>query len=159
MVGLTARGWSDLPERLRATIQSAEVRSEPARLKADPIRPILRLSSGWSGRVPRGDGLPMLLSQVEGPTRGAPAPGDPLSPGSAVHSWRILGAAEVRFIRRVLGSVRSRSNGLARGVHIAGAAARGRPRYSTAVSVPRPPLDHLVARRRESRRDRSVAHR
>ena len=25
MVGLSARGWSDLPERLRATIQYAEV--------------------------------------------------------------------------------------------------------------------------------------
>ena len=64
MVGLTARGWSDLPERLRATIQSAEVLLGSPRL-VDLIPPFsAQQRLAWPS--PLRDGLPMLLSQVEG---------------------------------------------------------------------------------------------
>lgn len=95
MVGLTARGWSDLPERLRATIQSAEVLLGSPRL-VDLIPPFsAQQRLEWPS--PLRDGLPMLLSQVEGRRVVALASGDPLVAGIGSTLVEILGAAEVRI--------------------------------------------------------------
>jgi precorrin-6Y C5,15-methyltransferase (decarboxylating) len=95
VVGLTARGWSDLPERLRATIQSAEVLLGSPRL-IDLIPPCpgqLRLA--WPS--PLREGLPALLSGVAGRRVIAVASGDPLLAGIGSTLVEMLGAAEVRI--------------------------------------------------------------
>ena len=149
MVGLTARGWSDLPERLRATIQSAEVLLGSPRL-IDLIPPFPgSAAAGVAESSARG--LPMLLSQVEGRRVVALASGDPLVAGIGSTLIEMLGAAEVR-VHPAVSSV-----AIAR-------ARMGWPEESTQLvrlrggdldgvrrlSVPWPPLDHLVARRRQS---------
>jgi precorrin-6Y C5,15-methyltransferase (decarboxylating) len=94
VVGLTARGWSDLPERLRATIQSAEVLLGSPRL-IDLIPPFpAQQRLAWPS--PLRDRLPMLLSQVEGRRIVALASGDPLVAGIGSTLVEILGTAEVR---------------------------------------------------------------
>ena len=95
MVGLTARGWSELPERLRATIQSAEVLLGSPRL-IDLIPPFpSQQRLAWPS--PLRDGLPMLLSRVEGRRVVALASGDPLVAGIGSTLVEMLGAAEVRI--------------------------------------------------------------
>jgi len=95
VVGLTARGWSDLPERLRATIQSAEVLLGSPRL-VDLIPPFpAQQRLEWPS--PLRDGLQMLLSQVAGKRVVALASGDPLMAGIGSTLVEILGAAEVRI--------------------------------------------------------------
>jgi precorrin-6B C5,15-methyltransferase / cobalt-precorrin-6B C5,C15-methyltransferase len=94
VVGLTARGWSDLPERLRTTIQYAEVLLGSPRL-IDLIPPFpaqLRLS--WPS--PLREELPMLLNQVDGRRVVALASGDPLLAGIGSTLVEMLGAETVR---------------------------------------------------------------
>jgi precorrin-6B C5,15-methyltransferase / cobalt-precorrin-6B C5,C15-methyltransferase len=95
VVGLTARGWSELPERLRATIQSAEVLLGSPRL-IDLIPPFpAQQRLAWPS--PLREGLPILLSQVEGRRIVALASGDPLVAGIGSTLVEMLGAAEVRI--------------------------------------------------------------
>jgi precorrin-6Y C5,15-methyltransferase (decarboxylating) len=95
VVGLTARGWSDLPERLRATIQSAEVLLGSPRL-IDLIPPFAAQKRlPWPS--PLRHELPMLLSQVKGRRIVALASGDPLVAGIGSTLVEMLGAAEVRI--------------------------------------------------------------
>lgn len=95
MVGLTARGWSDLPKRLRATIQSAEVLLGSPRL-VDLIPPFpAQQRLAWPS--PLRDALPMFLSHVEGRRVVALASGDPLVAGIGSTLVDVLGAAEVRI--------------------------------------------------------------
>ena len=95
MVGLTARGWSDLPERLRVTIQSAEVLLGSPRL-IDLIPPFAAQKRlPWPS--PLRHELPMLLSQVKGRRIVALASGDPLVAGIGSTLVEMLGAAEVRI--------------------------------------------------------------
>jgi precorrin-6B C5,15-methyltransferase / cobalt-precorrin-6B C5,C15-methyltransferase len=95
VVGLTARGWSDLPGRLRATIQSAEVLLGSPRL-IDLIPPFpAQQRLAWPN--PLREGLPMLLSQVEGRRVVALASGDPLVAGIGSTLVEMLGTAEVRI--------------------------------------------------------------
>jgi precorrin-6Y C5,15-methyltransferase (decarboxylating) len=95
VVGLSARGWSDLPERLRATIQSAEVLLGSPRLIGliPPFPAQQRLA--WPS--PLREGLPMVLSQAEGRRVVALASGDPLVAGIGGILVQMLGAAEVRI--------------------------------------------------------------
>jgi precorrin-6Y C5,15-methyltransferase (decarboxylating) len=94
VVGLTARGWSDLPERLRTTIQYAEVLLGSPRL-IDLIPPFpaqQRLS--WPS--PLREELTILLSQVDGRRVVALASGDPLLAGIGSTLVDMLGAETVR---------------------------------------------------------------
>jgi precorrin-6B C5,15-methyltransferase / cobalt-precorrin-6B C5,C15-methyltransferase len=94
VVGLTARGWSDLPERLRTRIQYAEVLLGSPRL-IDLIPPFpaqQRLS--WPS--PLREELPMLLNQVDGRRVVALASGDPLLAGIGSTLVEMLGAETVR---------------------------------------------------------------
>jgi len=95
VVGLTARGWSELPERLRATIQSAEVLLGSPRLIDLIPRFPAQQRLAWPS--PLREGLPMLLSQVAGRRIVALASGDPLVAGIGSTLVEMLGAAEVRI--------------------------------------------------------------
>jgi precorrin-6B C5,15-methyltransferase / cobalt-precorrin-6B C5,C15-methyltransferase len=95
VVGLTARGWSDLPERLRTTIQYAEVLlGSPRHLDLIPAFPSQQRLP-WP--TPLREGLPTLLSQVSGRRVVALASGDPLVAGIGRTLVEMLGAAEVRI--------------------------------------------------------------
>jgi precorrin-6B C5,15-methyltransferase / cobalt-precorrin-6B C5,C15-methyltransferase len=95
VVGLTARGWSEIPERLRTTIQSAEVLLGSPRL-IDLLPPFpAQQRLAWPS--PLREGLPMLLSQVAGRRIVALASGDPLVAGIGSTLIEMLGAAEVRI--------------------------------------------------------------
>jgi precorrin-6B C5,15-methyltransferase / cobalt-precorrin-6B C5,C15-methyltransferase len=95
VVGLSARGWSDLPERLRATIQSAEVLLGSPRLM-DLIPPFpAQQRLPWPS--PMREGLPALLGQVAGQRVVALASGDPLLAGIGSTLVELLGAGEVRI--------------------------------------------------------------
>ena len=95
MVGLSAQGWSDLPDRLRATIQGAEVLLGSPRL-IDLIPPFpAQERLAWP--LPLREGLPALLSKVAGRHVVALASGDPLVAGGGSTLVEILGAADVRI--------------------------------------------------------------
>ena len=65
MVGLGARGWDDLPERLRTMIQYAEVLvGSPRHLE---LIPAFACQQRLPWPTPLREGLPALLSQVSGP--------------------------------------------------------------------------------------------
>jgi precorrin-6Y C5,15-methyltransferase (decarboxylating) len=95
VVGLTARGWSDLPERLRATIQNADVLlGSPRHLDLiPPDSSQQRLV--WPS--PLRQGLPKLLSEVSGRRIVALASGDPLLAGIGNTLVEMLGAEAVRI--------------------------------------------------------------
>ena len=95
MVGLAARGWSDLPERLRATIQYADVLLGSRRL-IDLIPPFpAQQRLPWPS--PLREALPMLLKEISGHRVVALASGDPLLAGIGSTLVEILGTAEVRI--------------------------------------------------------------
>ena len=95
MVGLSARGWSDLPERLRATIRHAEVLLGSTRLM-DLIPPFpAQQRLPWPS--PLREGLPRLLSEVAGRRVVALASGDPLLAGIGSTLVELLGAEAVRI--------------------------------------------------------------
>jgi precorrin-6Y C5,15-methyltransferase (decarboxylating) len=95
VVGLSARGWDDLPERLRATIRSAEVLlGSPRHLDLIPQIPDqqrLPLPS------PLRAGLPSLLDKLAGQRVVALGSGDPLVAGVGSTLVDILGADSVRI--------------------------------------------------------------
>jgi precorrin-6B C5,15-methyltransferase / cobalt-precorrin-6B C5,C15-methyltransferase len=94
VVGLTARGWSDLPERLRARIRYAEVLiGSPRHLDLIPPVPAQQRLT-WPS--PLREGLPMLLSGVAGRRVVALASGDPLLAGIGSTLVELVGAETVR---------------------------------------------------------------
>ena len=93
MVGLTARGWSDLPERLRTTIQYAEVLlGSPRHLD---LIPAFTSQQRVPWPTPLREGLPTLLSQVSERRAVALASGDPLLAGIGSTLIDVLGSAAV----------------------------------------------------------------
>jgi precorrin-6B C5,15-methyltransferase / cobalt-precorrin-6B C5,C15-methyltransferase len=95
VIGLSARGWSDLPERLRTLIQQAEVLlGSPRQLSLiPPFSDQQRLP--WPS--PLREGLPRLLSEVARSRVVALASGDPLLAGIGSTLIEMLGAAAVRI--------------------------------------------------------------
>jgi precorrin-6Y C5,15-methyltransferase (decarboxylating) len=95
VVGLSARGWSDLPERLRSLIRQADVLlGSPRHLGLIPQFPDqqrLPLPS------PLRKGLPTLLSQVAGKRIVVLASGDPLLAGIGSTLIETLGSSAVRI--------------------------------------------------------------
>ena len=95
MIGLSARGWSDLPDRLRILIQQAEVLLGNSRhLDLIPQFPAQQRLA-WPS--PLREGLPMLLNEVSGRRVVALASGDPLIAGIGSTLIEMLGASEVRI--------------------------------------------------------------
>jgi precorrin-6B C5,15-methyltransferase / cobalt-precorrin-6B C5,C15-methyltransferase len=95
VVGLTARGWSDLPERLRELIRYADVLLGSPR-QLDLIPP-LSAKQRLPYPTPLREGLPMLLSAVEGRRVVALASGDPLVAGIGSTLVEMLGPETVRI--------------------------------------------------------------
>jgi precorrin-6B C5,15-methyltransferase / cobalt-precorrin-6B C5,C15-methyltransferase len=95
VIGLSARGWSDLPERLRTLIQQAEVLlGSPRQLSLIPqFSDQQRLL--WPS--PLREGLPRLLSEVARSRVVALASGDPLLAGIGSTLIEMLGTAAVRI--------------------------------------------------------------
>ena len=95
VVGLSARGWSEVPDRLRILIQQAEVLLGSQRhLDLIPRFPAQQRLA-WPS--PLREGLPMLLNEVSGRRVVALASGDPLIAGIGSTLIEMLGAAEVRI--------------------------------------------------------------
>jgi precorrin-6B C5,15-methyltransferase / cobalt-precorrin-6B C5,C15-methyltransferase len=95
VVGLSARGWNDLPERLRATIRDAEVLlGSPRHLDLVPPCPDQQRLP-WPS--PLREGLPPLLSRITERRVVALASGDPLVAGIGQSLIKLLGAPEVRI--------------------------------------------------------------
>ncbi len=94
MIGLTARGWSDLPERLQVMVQNADVLlGSPRHLGLiPPFPPQQRLPYP----SPLREGLPTLLGEVSGRRVVALASGDPLLAGIGSTLVEMLGATAVR---------------------------------------------------------------
>ena len=95
MVGLSARGWHELPGRLRATIRSADVLLG-SRRHFDLI-PQIPDQERLSWPTPLRENLPSLLSQVAGQRVVALASGDPLVAGVGSTLVDLLGADAVRI--------------------------------------------------------------
>lgn len=95
MIGLSARGWSDLPERLRTLIRQAEVLLGSRRhLELIPaFAPQQRLPYP----SPLREGMPPLLNQVTGRRIVALASGDPLLAGIGSTLVELLGSSAVRI--------------------------------------------------------------
>jgi precorrin-6Y C5,15-methyltransferase (decarboxylating) len=95
VVGLSARGWSDLPEQLRSLIQQAEVLiGGPRHLDLIPRFPAQQRLA-WPS--PLREELPTLLRDVSGRRVVALASGDPLLAGIGTTLIEMLGVAEVRI--------------------------------------------------------------
>jgi precorrin-6B C5,15-methyltransferase / cobalt-precorrin-6B C5,C15-methyltransferase len=95
VVGLSARGWTDLPQRLRATIQCAEVLlGSPRHLDLIPAFPAQQRLP-WP--TPLREGLPTLLSKLSGRRVVALASGDPLLAGIGSTLIDVLGSAAVHI--------------------------------------------------------------
>jgi precorrin-6B C5,15-methyltransferase / cobalt-precorrin-6B C5,C15-methyltransferase len=95
VVGLSARGWQDLPERLRATIRYAEVLLGSRRhFNLIPSFPDQQRLP-WP--TPLREGLPTLLSQVGDRRIVALASGDPLVAGIGSTLVDVLGADAVHI--------------------------------------------------------------
>jgi precorrin-6B C5,15-methyltransferase / cobalt-precorrin-6B C5,C15-methyltransferase len=95
VVGLSARGWSDLHERLRSLIQQAEVLiGSPRLLDLIPRFPAQQRLE-WPS--PLRAGLPILLDEVAGCRVVALASGDPLVAGIGTTLVEMLGVAELRI--------------------------------------------------------------
>lgn len=95
MVGLSARGWQDLPERLRSTIQSADVLlGSPRHLDLIP-QSADQLRLPWP--TPLREGLPGVLNQVAGRRVVALASGDPLVAGIGSTLIDMLGTDAVHI--------------------------------------------------------------
>jgi len=95
VVGLSARGWSDLAGRLRSLILQAEVLiGGPRHLDLIPRFPAQQRLQ-WPS--PLREGLPILLDEVAGRRVVALASGDPLLAGIGTTLIEMLGVAEVRI--------------------------------------------------------------
>jgi precorrin-6Y C5,15-methyltransferase (decarboxylating) len=95
VVGLTARGWEDLPERLRATIRYAEVLLGSSR-QLDLV-PQFRDQQRLLWPTPLRDRLPELLEQVGRRRVVALGSGDPLVAGIGSTLIDILGSDAVHI--------------------------------------------------------------
>jgi precorrin-6B C5,15-methyltransferase / cobalt-precorrin-6B C5,C15-methyltransferase len=95
VVGLSARGWDDLPERLRAIIRSADM------LLGSPrhfdLIPQLPDQQRLPLPTPLRAGLPSLLNRVAGQRVVALASGDPLVAGIGSTLVEIVGVEAVRI--------------------------------------------------------------
>jgi precorrin-6B C5,15-methyltransferase / cobalt-precorrin-6B C5,C15-methyltransferase len=95
VVGLTARGWSDLPEPSRNLIQQAEVLiGSPRHFDLIPQFPAQQRLA-WPS--PLRDGLPTLLRSVSGRRVVVLASGDPLLAGVGTTLIEMLGTSAVRI--------------------------------------------------------------
>jgi precorrin-6Y C5,15-methyltransferase (decarboxylating) len=95
VIGLTARGWSDLPERLRTAIEYAEVLlGSPRHLDLIPGIPGQQRLA-WP--TPLREALPTLLRELAGRRVVALASGDPLVAGIGSTLVDVLGSAAVRI--------------------------------------------------------------
>jgi precorrin-6B C5,15-methyltransferase / cobalt-precorrin-6B C5,C15-methyltransferase len=95
VVGLTARGWSDLPERSRNLIQQAEVLiGSPRHFDLIPRFPAHQ-RLGWPS--PLREGLPTLLNSVSQRRVVVLASGDPLLAGVGTTLIEMLGTSAVRI--------------------------------------------------------------
>jgi precorrin-6Y C5,15-methyltransferase (decarboxylating) len=95
VVGLSARGWDDLPERLRAIIRSADMLfGSPRHFDLIPQLPDQQRLP-WP--TPLRAGLPSLLNQVAGRRAVALASGDPLVAGIGSTLFDLLGPDVVRI--------------------------------------------------------------
>jgi precorrin-6B C5,15-methyltransferase / cobalt-precorrin-6B C5,C15-methyltransferase len=95
VVGLSARGWSEVPERLRALIQQAEVLlGSPRHLDLIPRFPGQQRLA-WPS--PLRERLPRLLNEVSARRVVALASGDPLTAGIGSTLIEMLGAEAVRI--------------------------------------------------------------
>jgi precorrin-6Y C5,15-methyltransferase (decarboxylating) len=95
VVGLSARGWDDLPERLQAIIRSADaLLGSPRHFDLIPQLP-QQQRLPWPAPL-RGE-LPSLLGQVAGRRVVALASGDPLVAGIGSTLVDLLGADAVRI--------------------------------------------------------------
>jgi len=95
VVGLSARGWDDLPERLRAIIRSADMLfGSPRHFDLIPQLPDQQRLP-WP--TPLRAGLPSLLNQVAGRRVVALASGDPLVAGIGSTLFDLLGPDVVRI--------------------------------------------------------------
>lgn len=95
MVGLSARGWDDLPERLRAIIRSADMLLGSSR-HFDLIPQFLdQQRLPWP--TPLRGGLPSLLNELAGRRVVALASGDPLVAGIGITLVDLLGVDAVRI--------------------------------------------------------------
>jgi precorrin-6B C5,15-methyltransferase / cobalt-precorrin-6B C5,C15-methyltransferase len=95
VVGLSARGWSDLPDRLQSLIQQAEVLIGSQRL-IDLI-PRFPVQQRLAWPTPLREGLPPLLRSVSGRRVVVLASGDPLLAGIGTTLIEMFGTAEVRI--------------------------------------------------------------
>jgi precorrin-6Y C5,15-methyltransferase (decarboxylating) len=94
-VGLSARGWGDLPERLRSLIQQADVLiGSPRHLDLIP-QFLAQQRLTWP--TPLRDGLPTLLRSVSGRRVVVLASGDPLLAGIGTTLIELLGPSAVRI--------------------------------------------------------------
>jgi precorrin-6Y C5,15-methyltransferase (decarboxylating) len=94
VIGLTARGWSDLPERLQVMVQHADVLLGSSR-HLDLIPPFSH-QQRLPYPSPLREGLPTLLGEVSGHRVVALASGDPLLAGIGSTLVEMLGATAVR---------------------------------------------------------------
>ena len=95
MVGLSARGWDDLPERLRAVIRSADMLlGSPRHFDLIPQLPDQQRLP-WP--TPLRGGLPSLLNQLASRRVVALASGDPLVAGIGSTLIEIIGVEAVRI--------------------------------------------------------------
>jgi precorrin-6B C5,15-methyltransferase / cobalt-precorrin-6B C5,C15-methyltransferase len=95
VIGLSARGWDDLPERLRTLIRQAEVvLGGPRHLDLIPRLPTQQWLP-WPS--PLREGLPLLFNEIAGRRVVALASGDPLLAGIGSTLIELLGASAVRI--------------------------------------------------------------
>jgi precorrin-6B C5,15-methyltransferase / cobalt-precorrin-6B C5,C15-methyltransferase len=95
VIGLSARGWSDLPERLRTLIRQAEVLLGSSRHLE--LIPPFAAQQRLPYPSPLREGLPPLLNQATGRRMVALASGDPLLAGIGSTLIEMLGASAVRI--------------------------------------------------------------
>lgn len=94
MIGLSARGWDDLSERLRSLIQRADVLLG-SRRHLDLI-PVMPAQQRLLWPTPLREGLPTLLGGVSGQRVVALASGDPLLAGIGSTLIDVIGPEAVR---------------------------------------------------------------
>ena len=95
VVGLTARGWEDLPERLRVVVRQAEVILGSARL-LDLVPAVDSGQQRLTWPSPMRTGLTELLDHLAGRSVVALASGDPLVAGIGGTLLDLLGPERVR---------------------------------------------------------------
>ena len=143
MIGLSARGWSEVPERLRTLIRQAEVvLGSPRHLDLIPPFPSQQRLP-WPS--PLREGLPILLNEVAGRRVVALASGDPLLAGVGSTLVEMLGASAVRIHPAVSSAALARARMGWSEESIQLVRLRGGDLDGVRRSSSRSALDHLVA--------------